>query len=201
MRAALLAAARRLFLKHGFTKVTARQIAAAAATTPAMIHYYYENKDGLFRAMLQEAIEPLSHLLSGALQAGRNAPDIGMLIAAHLRTVAANPWIATLVINEVLSESGRFRALFMREIASRMLPMLVELLDRERRAGRFREDLNPRLAALSLLSLNMFPFLTRVVTGPVLGVKLEGADLEELITHTTRVFLDGVSKRSTGEAA
>jgi TetR/AcrR family transcriptional regulator len=199
VRAALLATARRLYFKHGFAKVTARQIAAAAGTTPAMIHYYFVNKDGLFKAMVQEAIEPLSHLLSGALQSGEDAPDIGVLIAAHLRAIAANPWIATLIVNEVLAEGGRFRALFMRDIAARMLPMIVELLERERRAGRVREDLNPRLAALSLLSLNMFPFLSRVVTGPVLGVKLEGADLEELIAHTTKVFFDGIGRRSPPE--
>jgi AcrR family transcriptional regulator len=199
VRSALLAASRRLFLKHGFDKVTARQIAAAAGTTPAMIHYYYVNKDGLFRTMLQEAIEPLRVLLSGALQSGAPAPDIRALIAAHLRTVAANPWIATLIVNEVLAEGGRFRALFMREVASRMLPMIVELLERERSAGRARADLNPKLAALSLLSLNMFPFISRVVTGPVLGLKFEGAELEELIAHTTQVFLDGIGNRRSGD--
>jgi len=200
VRAALLAAARRLFLKHGFAKVTARQIAAAAGTTPAMIHYYYDNKEGLFRAMLQETVEPLAHLLAGALQSNTAAPDIGALIEAHLRTVAANPWIATLVVNEVLAEGGRFRPMFLRDIAARMVPMVVELLDRERRAGRLREDLNPRLAALSLLSLNMFPFLARVVVGPVLGVKLEGAELDELIAHTTKVFFEGTRQPSLGEA-
>ena len=193
VRAALMTAARQLFLKYGFAKVTARQIAAVAGTTPAMIHYYFDNKDGLFRAMLEEAVEPLRHLLADVLRPGTGAPDIGMLIAAQLRTVAANPWIATLILNEVLAEGGRFRAIFIRDVAGRMLPMLVELFDRERRAGRIREDLNPRLAALSLLSLNIFPFLTRVVTGPLLDVKLEGAALEELIAHTTKVFLDGIS--------
>ena len=56
MRSALLDAASKLFLKHGFERVTARQIAAAAGTTPAMIHYYFGNKLGLFRAMLERAI-------------------------------------------------------------------------------------------------------------------------------------------------
>jgi len=159
-----------------------------------MIHYYFDNKDGLFRTMLQEAVEPLRHLLTDVLRPGMGVPDIGLFMAAQLRTVAANPWIATLILNEVLAEGGRFRAIFMKDIAGQMLPMLVELLDRERRAGRIRKDLNPRLAALSLLSLNMFPFLTRVVTGPLLGLKLEGAELEEFIAHTTRVFLDGISR-------
>lgn len=196
VRAALMAAARKLFLQHGFAKVTARQIAAAAGTTAAMIHYYFENKDGLFRAMLQEAVTPLYQMLADVLRPDTGVPDFGKMIAAHLRTVAANPWIATLVVNEVLAEGGQLRPVFMRDVAGRMLPMLVELLERERRAGRIREDLNPRLTALSLLSLNMFPFLTRVITGPILGVELKGAALEELIAHTTRMFLNGISAHS-----
>lgn len=191
-----MAAARELFLQHGFAKVTARQIAAAAGTTAAMIHYYFDNKDGLFRAMLQEAAAPLYQLLADVLRADTGVPDFGKMIAAHLRTVAANPWIATLVVNEVLAEGGQLRSVFIRDVAGQMLPMLVELFERERRAGRIREDLNPRLTALSLLSLNIFPFLTRVVTGPVLGVELKGAALEELIAHTTKLFLDGISRKA-----
>ena len=56
VRSALLDAASKLFLKHGFERVTARQFAVAADTTPAMIHYYFGNKLGLFRAMLERAI-------------------------------------------------------------------------------------------------------------------------------------------------
>src|SRR5262245_20387674 len=56
---ALLDAATKLFLKHGFERVTARQIAAAAGTTPAMIHYYFDNKLGLFKAMLDRTIQPV----------------------------------------------------------------------------------------------------------------------------------------------
>jgi AcrR family transcriptional regulator len=51
MRAALLDASEKLFLKHGFERVSERQIAALAGTTPAMIQYYFEDKLGLFRAM------------------------------------------------------------------------------------------------------------------------------------------------------
>src|SRR5512135_727129 len=59
VRAALLQNARVLFLKHGFAEVSTRRIAAAAATTPAMIHYYFGDKLGLYRAMLEEAMGPL----------------------------------------------------------------------------------------------------------------------------------------------
>jgi TetR/AcrR family transcriptional regulator len=194
VRAALIDAARQLFLKFGFAKVTARQIAAAAGTTPAMIHYYFENKIGLFRAMLQQAIEPLSQMLSGAVQApASESRDLVALIDGHIRTVSANTWIASLIVNEVLPEDGKFRAAFIKDIASKLLPMVVAVIEQGKRDGQFRAELDSRLTALSILSLNMFPLITRSITGPILGFKLEGTDLDRLIGHTTKLLLEGIA--------
>lgn len=192
VRSALLDAAGKLFLKHGFERVTARQIATAANTTPAMIHYYFDNKLGLFRAMLDRAIAPLRDKLAGLLLQADGAMDIPSLIAMHMRTVATNSWIPVFILNEVLVEKGRFRATFIREIAARHLPLVVQLLEHGRANGTFRADLDSKLAALSLLSLCMFPFITKPVSSVALGLKYEGEDLERLIEHTARLFLRGV---------
>jgi TetR/AcrR family transcriptional regulator len=192
VRAALIDAAKQLFLKFGFEKVTAREIAAAAGTTPAMIHYYFENKMGLFRAMLQQAIEPFSKMLSGATGTPTD-PDISTLMDGHIRMAAANAWIASLIVNEVLPEGGKFRAAFIRDIASKLLPMLVALIEHGKRDGKFRRDIDPQLTALSIVSLNMFPLLSRPITSPILGFALEGPDLDRLIAHTTKLLLDGIA--------
>jgi TetR/AcrR family transcriptional regulator len=186
VRTTLLQAARRLFLKHGYARVTARQIAGAAQTTPAMIHYYFEDKGGLFRAMLNDAIQPLFTMVDGA-----PTLELEQLIRLQMQINAANPWIATLIVNEVFAGEGRLRALFIREVASRVLPRLIALLTQAQSQGRMRADLDPRLAALSLLSLNMFPFIARSVISPVLELELEGGELEELINHNTAFFLRG----------
>jgi TetR/AcrR family transcriptional regulator len=200
VRSALLDAAGKLFLKYGFERVTARQIAAGAGTTPAMIHYYFTNKLGLFRAMLDRAIQPLRERLAGLLMQSDGALDVPSLIAMHMRTVATHSWIPVFILNEVLVEKGRFRATFIREIASRQLPLVVELLERGRAAGNFRPDLDCRFAALSLLSLCMFPFLTRPVSATVLGLKYEGEDLERLIEHTAKLFLNGITNKTEPRA-
>jgi TetR/AcrR family transcriptional regulator len=196
VRTALLDAASKLFLKHGFDRVTARQIAAAAGTTPAMIHYYFDNKLGLFRAMLERAIGPMRDMLAGALARNGALPEPATLVGTHMRTIAANPWIPTFIVNEVFAERGRFRSTFIRDIASRQLPLLVELLERSRLIGRLRADLDTRLAALSFLSLCLFPFVSRAVSGPVFGLKLEGAELERLIAHTVQLFVSGIGNPS-----
>jgi AcrR family transcriptional regulator len=157
-----------------------------------MIHYYFGNKVGLFRAMLERAIGPVRELIAGSLQAA-GAVDPSVLIRMHMQTAAANPWIATLIVNEVLSEQGRFRGTFIRDFAGRQAPLVIELLQQARAGGSVRADLDVRLAALSLMSLCMFPFLARHVAGPVLGLKFDEDEIERLIAHTARLFAVGTT--------
>jgi TetR/AcrR family transcriptional regulator len=146
--------------------------------------------------MLDRAIRPVREMLASSLAEGGAAPmDVPALMRAQMQTVAANAWIPGFVVNEVFSERGRFRATFIRDIASRHLPLLIELIERGRKSGRFRSDLEPRFAALSLLSLCMFPFVSRLVTEPLLGLKYEGEDLDRYIDHTARVFMAGIENR------
>lgn len=192
IRGALLDAATQLFLQHGFDRVSARQIAAAAGATPAMIHYYFTNKAGLFRAMIDRAVTPVRDMLAYAADNERTPPELPALMSAHMNAVAANPWIATLMVSEVLPEKGRFRATFIRDIAQRHIPLVINLIERGRMSGRFRIDLDPKLAALSLISLCMFPFIARAVAGPVFELRLDGEGLQRLIAHTTRLFIRGI---------
>lgn len=192
VRAALLDAARNLFLKHGFAKVSSRQIAAAAHTTPAMIHYYFEDKHGLFREIVAEAMAPFTRQLSGALgNPSALPPDPATLISAHMRTGAANQWLASLLVNEVFAEGGELRTDFIRNVAQRLAPLLIGTLEGARARGALRSDLDPNLAALSFLSLCVFPLISRAVSGPVFGIRLDGPDLDRLVEHTARVFLHG----------
>src|SRR5512137_1253736 len=59
VRDALLETSRSLFLTRGFASVTIRQIAAAAGSSPATIHYHFGDKLGLYRAMLEAAVAPV----------------------------------------------------------------------------------------------------------------------------------------------
>src|SRR5690606_3371848 len=143
--------------------------------------------------MVQEAIEPFVRMLSMDAGSADASGDVASVVDAHMRTAAANPWVASLIVNEVLPEGGKLRAAFVRNIGSRLLPGLVELIEKARRAGKLREDIDARLTALSIVSLNVFPFISRPITGTALGLKLEGAELERLIAHTTSLLLHGIA--------
>jgi AcrR family transcriptional regulator len=51
--ALILDSAENLFAMHGREGVTVRAIAGAAEVDPALVHYYFSDKDGVFRAVFQ----------------------------------------------------------------------------------------------------------------------------------------------------
>jgi TetR/AcrR family transcriptional regulator len=193
VREALLAQARELFLQQGFGAVSTRRIAAAAGTTPAMIHYHFGDKRGLFIAMMETAAQPVLAAVERMSDAGSGPPDLEALIRAYMQMVAANPWFPALVLREVLAQDGPMRTQFIERFATRAAPGLVAVLHREREQGWLRDDVDARFAAVSLLGLCVFPFISLPVTGPVLGFRPVGAELDRFIEHTARMFRRGIA--------
>jgi TetR/AcrR family transcriptional regulator, regulator of cefoperazone and chloramphenicol sensitivity len=66
----LLAAAERLFATRGFKKVTVREICAAAAANVAAVNYHFGDKFGLYREVVQSAIEVMRTTTETARRAG-----------------------------------------------------------------------------------------------------------------------------------
>lgn len=57
-RAAILAAARICFGESGYVGTTMRSVAKSAEVDPALIHYYFGNKEDLFIATMNLAVNP-----------------------------------------------------------------------------------------------------------------------------------------------
>jgi AcrR family transcriptional regulator len=58
----ILKAARDAFLTHGFSKTTMRDVAHGAGVGLSNIYNYFENKEAIFRTLVQPLIDELNHL-------------------------------------------------------------------------------------------------------------------------------------------
>jgi AcrR family transcriptional regulator len=202
VRAALLQAARALFAEHDFEAVSVRDIARTAQVNPAMVHYHFDDKQGLYRAMLQETLGPVLARLHEVLLAPPSAADepVAELLRAIMITMAREPWVPRLIVREVLAGQGPFRDMFIREFAARGGGRLPALLKREIAAGRVRTDLDPTLGALSLMSLALFPFIALPVAQQLFGIRMTDAFVTHLVEHNARLYCDGVRVTPVGVA-
>jgi hypothetical protein len=128
----------------------------------------------------------------GAL-AERPGLDDGLagLLEVITSTLAGDPWLPHLLVREVLSDEGRFRERFIDAYASKMASLLPAQIRGEIEAGRFRADLDPRLAFVSLLGMTIFPFVARPVVERVLGLEYDEPGRRAFAEHTRRLFLEG----------
>ena len=70
----LLKAAERLFADRGFKKVTVRDICRVARANVAAVNYHFGDKLGLYREVLQSAIDGMRGTNDAARQAGEGQP-------------------------------------------------------------------------------------------------------------------------------
>src|SRR5580765_6206945 len=72
----LLDAGEREFAARGFAGARLREIAVAAGVQPALIHHYFTDKQGLYRAVLDRAMLPQSTESWGLLATGPNLEEL-----------------------------------------------------------------------------------------------------------------------------
>lgn len=190
VREALLEAARDLFLRYGFRAVSSRQIAAAANANVAMIRYYFGSKQGLYREILERVIAPTREQ-AAAMVAHPEQADLRTLLSMAMRIHAGNPWIAGLIVREVLSPEGSFRTTFIRDIGGRMASIAQRVVENEIARGTLRRGLDPQLVVLSMLSLAIFPFLAYPVTNRLFGITRDEASVQRLLEHTQQLLIKG----------
>ena len=196
VRRRLVAVARELFAKRGFGEVGIREIARAADVTPGMISYYFDDKLGLYEAMLGSVFEEmLARVRELAAEHAHGTRPIEALIRLYIATISSQPWVPALVLREIVTGDSAARARFIERFASRAAALIPGIVAAEVASGELRADLDPKLAVLSLLGMSIFPFLAHPLAGKVLGYELDAAFSERLIEHTTRLFFDGARAR------
>lgn len=195
VRELLLATARTLFLKYGYRAVSARQVAMRAGVDPAMVQYYFKGKRGLYLAMLERTVAPLREALESAREAGAQAPDLAGVLELYMRMIAANRWMPALLMREVLSPEGAFREDFVESFVRPMAARLLAVVRRAQLEGRVDRTLRPEHVIVTFLSLGLWPFLARPILPRVLGLELEGAELEGVIRNAQRSLAAAVGSR------
>lgn len=87
-RGEIITAARRIFSEKGFDKATIRGIAREAKVDPALVHHYFDTKEGIFVAALQLPVEP-AKVVPLILEGPR--AEIGERLTRFLLTMTSDP--------------------------------------------------------------------------------------------------------------
>jgi AcrR family transcriptional regulator len=137
-RERVLRSAAQLFADRGFKKVTVRDICRAARANVAAVNYHFGDKSGLYREVLQRAIDVVRSTNDAARVAGEGrdaAERLRRYIHVSLcRAVADSQvsWISRLIQREIADPTPAFDTLIDQGIRPRiedLSAMVAELLD------------------------------------------------------------------------
>ena len=173
----ILDAAEELFAKQGFAATTTKQIGSAAGVNPALIHYYFGNKEGLYRALLGRLFESI--IAKGAQQlASSPPPDVAVraLVGVQSETMIAHPSLPRLLGRELVDQGMTHAGEYVARLSDTLFRRLCELIRGGQEAGMFRRDLDPRFAAVSVISLVPYFHIARPVVGILLDSSPGGPD-------------------------
>jgi AcrR family transcriptional regulator len=185
----LLTATTELFARQGVAATTFAAIAKRAGLTPAMMHYYFKDREHLLDCVVEEKIAPL--IASVWSPVDPDAAPEEMMRGVVERLVAGierMPWIPSTWMREVLNEGGLLRGRVLRKLPFDKVRVVSEAVERAQAKGEFQTDLDPVLIVFSMLGLVMMhlataPFFAEVFHRKEPDPQAIGRHITALLTH------------------
>lgn len=191
-RDAILAAARDEFARHGLGGARVERIAERAELNKRLIYYYFESKDALFLAVLEDTYrnireaEKQLHLTDLA-----PADAIRRLTEFTWNYYLEHPEFLSLLNSENLhlarhlGDSDRVR-----EMNSPLIRTLGEILERGRQDGSLRGGIDPMQLYISIAGLAYFYLSNRHTLSAIFGRDLTAPKARhERLSHICDVIL------------
>jgi AcrR family transcriptional regulator len=191
-RELLLDAALTLFAERGVAGTTIAEIAANAGVTPAMVHYYFSNRDRLLDAVAEERLKQIvTAVWSPVVETNKVVPMLRGLVQRILKATEVNPWLPSLWLREVVSEGGQLRDRLMRILPFEYVRHLIDTVATAQRRGEVSPRLEPRLVVLSVIGLTFLPLAT-IRMWQVVPV-LKGVTREDIARHAEALLVGAFS--------
>lgn len=191
-RERLLDAALQTFVRDGIAAATLRAVAQCAGATPALVHYYFGDKELLINAVIEERLLPALGELRG--KSGIEDVSTQALLRGFVESAFGlferHPWLASLWIREVLSEGGALRERILPRLAPTLPLALATRFAAAQRAGAMNPMLDPRLLVVSLIGLTLFASAAQ----PVWRAVFSATDIDRgaLVAHTLALLQRGL---------
>ncbi len=106
--ARILDAALRLFSEHGYEGTSTREICELAGITKPTLYYFFESKEGVYRALVEKAFQEYTSIVESALSAGTLREKLRRLAEQMFDRTSANPQLGRFLFSIVYSINSPF---------------------------------------------------------------------------------------------
>jgi AcrR family transcriptional regulator len=191
-RDAILAAARDEFAEHGLGGARVERIAERAALNKRLIYYYFENKDSLFSAVLEDTYLNIREAEKRLHLTDLTPADAVRKLTEFTWTYyLEHPEFLTLLNSENLHRARHLDgSARVRELNSPLVQTLADILERGRRDGSFRGGVDPVQLYISIAGLSYFYLSNNHTLSAIFGRNLMAPKARsERLSHICDVIL------------
>ncbi len=165
----ILEAARKVFYNKGFYGARMQEIADEAEINKAMLHYYYRNKEKLFRAVFTEAFKEFVPDIKELLNRDIPLPEkIDAFVKMYIDILIDKPYVPGFILHELSRDSSLLRNFF-ENIEKPDFTNLSNQLLFEAEKGNIIK-IEPLQFIVNMLSLCIFPIVSKPMLQAVFGL-------------------------------
>ena len=190
-RSKLIEIATELFATKGFAAVSVRELTVAAEVNVSAISYYFNGKEGLYKAVLKEQMAPVLDVL--ALAKKHESPSPAKRLSFYAEQIThihvQRPYLSHFISSEVIYPTGHGDSIIENHI-SQVHQYIENALQEGIANGDFRRDLNVSYAAIALSGIMNFYFISKPLYEKFTYFP-ENAD-SEYMNHAFQIYLRGI---------
>ena len=152
-------AARRIFVLKGMEGARMQEIADEAGMNKALLHYYFRNKENLFKAVFKDIFSKFFSRVRGTLNSDLTTREkLIVFIDNYIDLISANPYVPQFIINEINRDPKVLKSMMFESGAEPQ--RILEMFLHEVHSNNLSK-IDPRHIVVSLLGMLIFPFVGR----------------------------------------
>jgi AcrR family transcriptional regulator len=187
----ILEAARKVFVELGPVQARMQDVAEEADITQSLLHYYYRNRDQLYRAVFQEELQRFMPARVEALTSDAPLPEkLETFARGMIDFHAENPHLAAFIAFETHYNDEHFEQIEA-PLADLDLAAMQKQIDARVEAGTMAPTDAKHLLA-HVLSLCLFPFIARPILQSVYD--MDDAAYEQFIAERKKTVPQFVTR-------
>jgi AcrR family transcriptional regulator len=166
----ILDAAKEVFIAKGFDGARMQEIADIAEINKALLHYYFRNKDKLFKAVFEETLLQIGPLVLSFV----NEPmplevKIWKFVDDYIEIIKNNPKLPLFILNEIHVNPDR--VLNFLNIGTFLdTKVLQDQLNKETEVSKLNR-IDVKHFVVNILSMTIFPFIGKPIMQKTLKIK------------------------------
>jgi TetR/AcrR family transcriptional regulator len=195
----ILDAAEALFARQGFAATTIKAIGRDAGVNPALLYYYFPDKERLYHAVLERRLGNATREM--AVRLTPELPPLealDRLLRGYARLMQSAPNLPRLLARELADHEAAHALPLIREIAAGLFQRICDVIRRGQSAGSIRPELDPRFTAISLVSQMAWFFVAQPAVSRMLGYEgvVPPARIERYVEHAVRFSMAALAPAS-----